>query len=75
MGVIGSPEQRQKAASLLGKESKRLQSLVARSIILKYTPHLKFVIDESIERGNRVLEILEQLEKSSSPDERSPKDS
>ena len=63
VGVIGTPEQRKKAASLLDKESKRLQGLVGRAVVLKYTPHLKFVIDHSIERGNRVLEILEELEK------------
>jgi ribosome-binding factor A len=63
VGVIGTPEQRKKAGFLLDKESKRLQGLVARAVVLKYTPHLKFVIDEAIERGNRVLEILEEIEK------------
>jgi len=69
VGVIGTPEQRKKAASLLDKESKRLQGLVGRAVVLKYTPHLKFVIDQSIERGNRVLEILDELEKDSPTDE------
>ena len=69
VGVIGTAEQRKKAASLLDKESKRLQGLVGRAVVLKYTPHLKFVIDQSIERGNRVLEILDELEKSSPTDE------
>jgi ribosome-binding factor A len=65
VGVIGTPEQRKKAVSLLEKESKRIQGLVGRAVVLKYTPHLKFVIDHSIERGNRVLEILDELEKHS----------
>ena len=69
VGVIGTPEQRKKAASLLDKESKRLQGLVGRAVVLKYTPHLKFVIDHSIERGNRVLEILDELEKDSAHDD------
>ena len=73
IGVIGTPEQRKKAASLLERESKRLQSLVGRAVVLKYTPHLKFVIDQSIERGNRVLEILDELEKDSPTDEGSSK--
>jgi ribosome-binding factor A len=73
VGVIGTPEQRKKAASLLNKESKRLQGLVGRAVVLKYTPHLKFVIDQSIERGNRVLEILDDLEKTSPTDEGSSK--
>lgn len=63
VGVIGTAEQRKRAGALLEKESKRIQSLIGRAVVLKYTPHLKFVIDESIERGNRVLEILDELEK------------
>jgi ribosome-binding factor A len=65
VGVIGTPGQRKKAANLLEKESKRIQGLIGRAVVLKYTPHLKFVIDEAIERGNRVLEILDEIEKSS----------
>jgi ribosome-binding factor A len=68
IGVIGTKEQRQKAASSLGTERKRLQGLLGRAVILKYTPTLKFVIDDSIERGNRVLEILEELDKPSPPE-------
>jgi ribosome-binding factor A len=64
VGVIGTTEQRKRAATLLDKESKRIQGMIGRAVVLKYTPHLKFVIDESIERGNRVLEILDELEKS-----------
>jgi len=64
VGVIGTPAQRKKAANLLEKESKRIQGLIGRAVVLKYTPHLKFVIDEAIERGNRVLEILDEIEKS-----------
>lgn len=64
VGVVGTPEQRKKAGAILEKEARRFQSMVGRAIVLKYTPHLKFVIDESIERGNRVLAILDELEKS-----------
>lgn len=63
VGVIGTPEQRKRAGALLHQESKRLQGLVGRAIVLKYTPHLKFVLDEAIERGNRVLEIIKDIEK------------
>lgn len=67
VGVIGTPEQRKKTSHLLEKESKRIQGLVGRAVVLKYTPHLKFVMDEAIERGNRVLEILDEIEKTSPP--------
>jgi ribosome-binding factor A len=38
--------------------------LVSRAVVLKYTPTLKFMIDDSVARGNRVLQIIEELEKS-----------
>jgi len=29
---------------------------------LKYTPHLVFHLDDSIERGTRVIEIMQEIE-------------
>ena len=46
-----------------------LQAELSRHVVLKYTPHLVFHLDDSIERGTRVLEILQDLEKPSSEDE------
>jgi ribosome-binding factor A len=62
VGVVGKPEQQKQAMALLVRERARLQTLVAREVVLKYMPRLRFMLDESIERGNRVLAILEELE-------------
>ena len=53
------------AESLMAKlEENRvvLQTALAKSVVLKYTPHLVFHLDDSIERGARVFEILQQIE-------------
>ena len=42
-----------------------LQSRIARDVILKYTPVLSFVSDSRLEEGDRVLAIIEELEKTS----------
>ena len=34
---------------------------MAKRVILKYTPHLHFKLDDSIERGVRVARILDQI--------------
>jgi ribosome-binding factor A len=39
-----------------------LQAELARHVVLKYTPHLVFHLDDSIERGTRVIEIMRELE-------------
>ena len=65
ISILGAPEQQRTGLALLRKNRARLQGLVAKSVILKYTPQLRFVIDDSIARGNRVLEIIAELEKNS----------
>ena len=67
VGILGSAEQQKRGMELLVQHRKRLQGLVGSSVVLKYTPQLRFILDESIERGNRVLRILDDLENPSSP--------
>lgn len=61
--ILGSPDQQKRALTLLAENRPRLQDLIAKSVILKYTPRLRFALDESVVRGNRVLQIIEELEK------------
>ena len=63
IGVIGKDYHKRDALKLLNHDRKRLQTLVGREIVLKYTPQLKFLADDSVPRGDRVLKILEDLEK------------
>jgi ribosome-binding factor A len=63
VGLVGTREQQRRAEEFLGRETKRLQGELGRAIVLRYTPKLKFVHDHSIERGNRILSIIEELEK------------
>jgi ribosome-binding factor A len=39
-----------------------LQSELAKRVTMKFTPHLIFHLDESIARGSRVVEILQQID-------------
>ena len=39
-----------------------LQADLSRHVVLKYTPQLVFHLDDSIARGSRVLEILQEIE-------------
>ncbi len=67
VGILGNAEQKKRAVALLRNQRKRIQGLVAKAVILKYTPQLRFMVDDSVERGNRILEILDDLDKSSPP--------
>ncbi|MBM3884005.1 MAG: 30S ribosome-binding factor RbfA [Verrucomicrobia bacterium] len=68
VGMVSTPAQKKRALLLLEEHRKRLQSLVGAAVVLKYTPELRFVADESIARGNRVLQILDEIEKTLPPE-------
>jgi ribosome-binding factor A len=65
ISILGNPDQQKRALQKLEEHRIRLQGLVGKAVILKYTPTLKFVVDDSIVRGNRVLQIIEELEQGS----------
>jgi ribosome-binding factor A len=72
VGVLGNAAQQKKALSQLETHRKRIQALVGKAVILKYTPQLRFLMDQSIEQGNKVLKIIDELEHASpseNPDE------
>jgi ribosome-binding factor A len=68
LSLLGTAEQKKTAFKLLNENRPRIQSLVAKTVVLKYTPKLKFLFDESVERGNRVVRIIEELEKTMPPE-------
>jgi ribosome-binding factor A len=62
VSVLGDDDER--AATMAGLESAHgvLQLAVARELRMKHTPTLQFVFDESIERGMRISELLDEDE-------------
>jgi len=63
ISILGNPDQQKRGFSLLRRHRKRIQGLVGRAVVLKYTPTLKFLMDDSVVRGNRVLDIIHELER------------
>ena len=63
ISILGNAEQQRSGIAMLRKHRRRLQGLVAKAVVLKYTPQLRFVIDDSVARGNRVLDIIAELER------------
>jgi ribosome-binding factor A len=63
ISLLGSSEQQRDSRKRLEEVRPRVQDLIAKSVVLKYTPRLSFIMDDSIARGNRVLQILDELER------------
>jgi ribosome-binding factor A len=62
VSVIGNEEQKQQVIIRLLDKRKQLQQMLMKRVVLKYTPQLHFEIDHALERGDRVIQILEQIE-------------
>lgn len=61
ISAFGTESQKRGVIALLEKNRHILQAELAKRLILKQTPHLNFRLDDSIERGSRVLSILDEL--------------
>ena len=62
VSVMGTPEQSKAALAKLHASRKSLQHLLSKRVVLKFTPHLHFKLDDTIERGTRIINILEQID-------------
>ncbi len=66
ISVLGSKGRKEVLPKLEASRAS-LQSDLSKHVVLKYTPHLVFHLDDSIERGDRVLEILQEIEPPAEP--------
>ena len=61
VSILGTIGQQKQTLERLTQRRQLLQAECAKRVVLKFTPHLHFRLDASIERGTRVLDILEEL--------------
>ncbi|MBO8126389.1 MAG: 30S ribosome-binding factor RbfA [Firmicutes bacterium] len=63
VSVYGSEEEKQKTIEALEHAKGYVRTEIGRRIKLRHTPEVHFFLDDSIEKGSRVMEILSRLEK------------
>ena len=61
-GVIGSEREKNNIKAILTKNRTMIQNHINRRVVLKFTPHLNFHIDDSVERGVQVLKIMDSID-------------
>jgi ribosome-binding factor A len=59
VSVLGDETQRAETLTGLGSAHGVLQQAIGRELRMKRTPTLQFVFDESIDRGMRITELLD----------------
>ena len=72
VSVLGAEHERDEAMRTLEENRNLLQSQLARRVILKNTPRITFRLDDSVERGSRIIDILDQLERETDPGREQP---
>ena len=58
---IGGQQDEEKTLTALNSASGFLRTAIAKRIKMRYTPELRFVWDNSIEHGDRVLRLIDQV--------------
>jgi ribosome-binding factor A len=72
VSAIGSELEKADVIDRLSSHRVELQRALSKRVILKYTPHLHFKLDTSIERGDRVIELLSNIDIPETSDSEQP---
>ena len=64
VSILGAKndEAEQRVIRRLIERKSEIQMLMSQEVILKYTPVLQFILDKSVSEGDRVLDLLRQME-------------
>jgi ribosome-binding factor A len=61
VSVFGTAEQRRQTLEGLGSATGFVRTELARRLHIRHTPQIEFRVDDSIERGSRVVQLLREL--------------
>lgn len=61
ISIIGTPEEQHASMAILHAARTSLQKAMSKRVVLKFTPHLHFKLDEASERGDRILNLMAEL--------------
>ena len=62
VSIRGELAEQERMLSILKRHRVDFQAAIHQNIVLRYTPHLHFVLDQSIAQGDHILEILHRME-------------
>ena len=64
ISILGAKndEAEQRVIRRLIERTAEIQMLMSQEVILKYPPVLQFILDKSVSEGDRVLDLLRQME-------------
>ena len=61
--VLASEDKKHEIAEAMEKNTPRIRYEIGKRIRLRLTPELKFILDESLERGARITDLIDKISK------------
>jgi ribosome-binding factor A len=61
VSTMGGQQEKEKILTVLNSAAGFLRTRLAQNALLRYTPALHFVWDNSIEHGDRILRLIDQV--------------
>jgi len=62
VSIIGSPPEKVRTLQGLSSATGYIRRHLGRALHLRYTPELTFLLDESLEHGAKIAQLLRQLD-------------
>ncbi|MEM6910084.1 MAG: 30S ribosome-binding factor RbfA [Verrucomicrobiota bacterium] len=62
VGAVGNPRFQEQAVEKLNAKHGLIQSRVSKRVHLRNTPVLRFILDHAVERGVRILNLIDSLD-------------
>ena len=62
VGMLGEPQAQRKVLARLQRDAGQLQVKISKRVVLRYTPRLNFKIDDSVERGVKLLSVIQGID-------------
>jgi ribosome-binding factor A len=62
VSIRGEPAEQERMLTILKRHRADFQAAIGQNVVLRYTPHIHFVLDHSVEQGDQILQILHQME-------------
>lgn len=66
VSVFGSPELQRESLAKLGQQAGFIRKLLGQRLRIRKTPELRFVFDDTIEHGDRMMQIFAEIGKEAS---------
>lgn len=62
VGMLGPEPMQRKALAMLQRDAGQLQVKISKRVVLRYTPRLNFKLDDSVERGVKLLSVIQGID-------------